>query len=145
MSASSFDVEVDTTSLSKTARDQIAGVVYVQIDGTAFPEARWSDSVIVVLSSWLEVLQSLRPGSRQVLTLRFFDGPFRLEVRDVGEQVLVRAIDSRGSDAVVDEAQVDLVKIRRSVTTAALQVLRECSKRCWWSPDIDHLVRLTSQ
>lgn len=145
MSTSSLDVEVDTAALSKTAHDHIGGVVYVQIDGRAFPDARWSDSVIVVLSSWLEVLQSLKPGSRQLLTLRFFDGPFRLELRDGGEQVLARAIDSRRSDAVVGDVHVDFLEFQCSVVRAALQILRECSRRCWWSPDIDRLAGLTNQ
>jgi|SRR5882762_8997300 len=56
MTTSTSTVAVDAQSLSRSARGRIAGVVYAEIDGTSLPERQWSDSVIVVLSSWLESL-----------------------------------------------------------------------------------------
>lgn len=144
MTTSSFTVAIDPQSLSRTARGQIAGIVYAEIEGGPFPERQWSDSVVVVLSSWIESLNGLITGASDSTSLRFMDGPFRLDLKRVANGVHVCAVDSRRQDVVVAEVDTELEVIRRSTVKAASQLLWECSERSWWSADIDHLVLLAN-
>jgi hypothetical protein len=144
MAQSSFRVVVDTQSLSRSSRGQVSGVVYTEISAMPFPERKWSDSVVILLASWLESLASAATVANSHVSLRFMDGPFRIEVERGGDYALIRAIDSRRGDAVVSEARTDFGTIRDAIALAAAQVLRACSDKTWWSPDIDRLVQLSA-
>ena len=144
MTTSSFTVAVNSQSLSRSARGQITGIVYAEIDGMPFPERQWSDSVVAVLSSWLESLNGLVTGASDSASLRFMDGPFRLDVKRGANGVHVYAVDSRRHEVAVSEMDTELEVIRSSTIRAASQLLWECSARSWWSPDIDRLVHLAN-
>ena len=145
MIKSSFNVGVNTESLSRSGRGQISGIVYAEIGGIPFPERQWSDLIVVVLSFWLESLGTLAAGSSRSTSLRFMDGPFRLDVHQNGERVHLSAIDSRQGDTLVHEMDAELKALYTATEAAAVQVLRACSEKGWWSPDIDRLVQLSNQ
>jgi hypothetical protein len=141
----SFTVSIDPQSLTRSARAQVAGIVFVEVGGVPFPERQWSDSVVVVLSSWLESLEALVAHTSDTASLRFRDGPFRLELTRHERSVHVNAVDSRRNDVVIVQTESELDLIRTATARAASQLLRECSEKSWWSPDIDRLVPLTKQ
>jgi hypothetical protein len=139
------NVAIDPQSLTRSSRGQVAGIVYAEVAGVPFPERQWSDSVVVVLSSWLESLNALVTHASDTASLRFRDGPFRLELTRYERSVHVNAVDSRRNDVVVVQTESKLDLIRTATARAASQLLWECSEKSWWSPDIDHLVLLTKQ
>jgi hypothetical protein len=139
-----FAVTVDTGSLTRSSHGQIAGVVYATINGRAFPEIAWSDSVIPVLSSWLEALLNLGRRSGGEVSLHFMDGPFRIDVAN-GERWHMKAIDGRRADRTVAERDVSPSEAIAAVQRAASRTLEACSERAWWSPDIDRLVGLCTR
>lgn len=145
MTMPSFAVLVDVESLNRSAHGQVSGIVYVEIDGIPFPERQWSDSIIVVLASWLEALNNLATGISPRTSLRFMDGPFRIDVQGGGDCVHVSAVDGRRGETLVNETDEDLAAMRTATRMAAAQVLQGCSQKTWWSPDIDRLVHLSNQ
>ena len=144
MTTSPFAIIVETQSLNRSTHGQIAGIVYAMVDGIPFPERGWSDSVVVVLSFWLEALNSLVTGVSDSASLRFLDGPFRIDMKRSASGVHLIAVDSRRQDVGVSELDIDLEGIRTQTVRAASQVLCACSEKNWWSPDIDHLVQLAN-
>jgi len=116
----------------------------MELDGIPFPERGWSDSVVSVLSSWLDATNDLAAGVTDSASLRFMDGPFSLDVQPGYGVVNLRAIDSRSGEQVIIETNVQMQELHQSTVSAASQVLRACSERNWWSPDIDRLVLLSS-
>jgi hypothetical protein len=140
----SFTVTVDTGSFTRSSRGQIAGVVYATVDGRAFPEASWSDAIVPILSSWLELLLDLANGTTGNVSLYFMDGPFRMDIANGEERWHITAIDGRGGERVVSEADVRAHDAIAAVRESVGQTLNACSERTWWSPEIDRLVRLST-
>ena len=139
-----FTIAVDPTSLTRSQRGQVAGVIYAEIDGVPFPERQWSDSVVVVLLLWIEALNELAAGSRDHLILPFMDAPLHLGLTRTLADVHVSAVDSRRADVIVAEMNDDLESIHGTAQEAASQVLRKCAEMLWCSSDTDQLVTSTN-
>jgi hypothetical protein len=138
LSGMAFLVRVDRSSFERNSNGLITGVLFVELDGVAFPDARWNDFVVVVLSWWLEALAPLRGGALPRVCL-FMDGPFQFEVQpDAGDTCRVKLVDGRRTASVV-ERQVPMRDIVDAVIGAARQVLDYCESSGWASPDIDTL------
>jgi hypothetical protein len=75
-----FTVHVDRSSFEKSADDLVTGIVFVEVNGVAFPDRHWNDFVVVILSWWLEALGRV-PGSSTPQICSFMDGPFHFEVQ----------------------------------------------------------------
>jgi hypothetical protein len=128
MTDEGFIVTVDTSSLTRSSRGQIVGVAYTTINGCAYPKAEWSDSVIPVLSSWLESLFDLANRSSGKVSLYFMDGPFRIEVANGGRWHMT-AIDGRRADRVVSESDISPDDAIAAVQEAVSRTLEACSER----------------
>ena len=138
LSGMAFLVRVDRSSFERNSDGLITGVLFVELDGEAFPDHRWNDFVVVVLSWWLEALAAL-PGGVSPLVCSFMDGPFQFEVQpDAVDKCRVKLVDRRRTASLV-EREVPIRDVVDAVLGAAREVLEYCESSGWASPDIDKL------
>src|SRR5215213_8990361 len=130
-------VVVVPESLSRSQRGQVAGIVYLELGGEAFPDPQWSDSVVVILGWWMEAILQLRSGDRASAELGFMDGPFRVIVKPgAGDPWYLEFVDE---NSVSKPAAIDLSRLENSALDAARAVDRACHLRGWRSADIARL------
>ena len=130
-------VELDLSTLRRSEHGSVTGVVAIRADGGTFPEVRWNDFPVVILSWWLEPVSRILQGTTRVWECRFMEGPLsvRLEQRRGDTWSLVGFRNSR----VEFTATVSCRAFIRSLLDAACQILRECQHRGWQSRDIETL------
>lgn len=122
-----------------------AGLVYAELclhlGEVQFPEPRWTDFVVVVLTWWCEALRRLLAGEREPIEVRFMEGPYLVEIgpTDHGLVHLV-LVEARLKRIIRCEADVDARAFIRSVLSATDRTIAECRTRGWWSDDADKLV-----
>jgi hypothetical protein len=127
-------VVVDPPSLTRSAQGQIAGIIYIELGGEAFPDNRWSDSVVVILEWWLNALRSLKTGHQSRIEFLFMDGPFRCElILDEGGHYRIALADQKG---IQTSTTIDAKELDASLLRAARAVDRACFEREWRSPDL---------
>lgn len=132
-----MQIVVDTDSLTRSVKGQIAGIVYTEIGGVAFPDDRWSDMVVVILEWWLSALFELTTGTSSSAEFLFMDGPFRFTV--ISDKTGYSRMDFIRGDILQSSANVELRDFADSVLKAAREVDRACFERKWHSPDIAQL------
>jgi hypothetical protein len=138
-----FDIRVDTASLRQSRIGSITGVLFLDFGEAQFPERRWSDFVVVVLTWWLETLQSISRADQEPTYLQFMDGPYRVRVSPSGtDGLLMECIEERPSELVVHSSTEDFEKTMREIRGAAEQVLKACIQREWRSNELDRLREL---
>lgn len=130
-------VEVDASTLTMSSYGSITGVVTIRVGSAAFPEARWNDFPVVVLSWWFEPVSRILASTSRVWECRFMDGPFslRLELQNDDAWTLL----GFHAGHVEFTATVSCRAFIRSLLEAARQILRECRQRGWQSRDIETL------
>jgi hypothetical protein len=130
-------VVVDTTTLDRSSHDSITGVVAIRADGVSFPDARWSDFPVVILSWWLEPISRILHGTTRIWECRFMDGPLSIRLQQEHEDswTLTGLRDSR----LELTARVSCRAFIRSLLGAGHQILRECRQRSWQGRDIEAL------
>jgi hypothetical protein len=125
----------------RTATGWVYAELYLQVGELQFPDPRWTDFVVLVLTAWCEALHRLLVGEREPIEVRFMEGPYLVEIapfdQDRVHLVLVEAGLKR---KICDEAEVDARPLIRSVLSAADKTLKECRARDWWSDDADKLL-----
>lgn len=134
---SRMQIVVDVDSLTRSAKGQIAGIVYVEVGGVAFPDNRWSDLIVIILEWWLSALFQLTTGLSSNAEFLFMDGPFRFDMT-LGETGYSQVDFIRGN-SLQASATVELRDFADSLLKAAREVDRACFERKWHSPDLDQL------
>ncbi|WP_434387716.1 hypothetical protein [Melittangium boletus] len=132
-------LHVDTDSLARTASGSLTGVLFLRGDGGAFPDERWSDFPVVVLTWWLEALDGLRAGRAPSASCRFMEGPFRVELTRRGAELLVRGQRTGRRVEVLLEERADLETFWREVRAVASRVVAACAAHGWTSKDLEAL------
>lgn len=119
----------------------IAGIWLVTRD-SAFPEAGWTDFVVVLLVWWADALLKLLRNDGQQARVHFMDGPPAVDVSTSSGILQFRMIDRDrqvgAPEAAVRPFVVDLVSQSRSVLDA-------CRSKGWWSTDADALELLLEE
>jgi hypothetical protein len=108
------------------------GCVWIDADGYAFPSARWSDFVIVIVAAFVQAeLALIEQESAEVF---FMEGPH--EVRVARTHVMLRT-----NGAIVRAGDMDPVTWRRSVVELGEALLEQCKANGWTSRDVESLER----
>jgi hypothetical protein len=132
-----IDVVADTSSLSRSRMGGITGVVYLRGPAGGFPDDRWSDFPVVILSWWIEGLTAVAAGRERSFEGMFMDGPLAFVVhRGAGTSGRI-AWGKRGEEVAI--GIVDIVALLRSAVTAGRLVAAACRERDWRSPDVENL------
>jgi hypothetical protein len=124
----------------RTATGLVYAELYLQVGELQFPDSRWTDFVVVVLSWWCEALHRLLAGVREPIDVRFMEGPYLVEIGplDQGRVHLVLVEDRKRE--ICCEAEVDARVLVRSVVSATDKTLKECRTRDCWSDDTGKLL-----
>ena len=133
-------VELGEGSLKRSGSDSPFGEIWLRVGWFAFPNAGWTDFVVVILGWWAEAAADALTGSSERHELVFMDGPFLATIRVVEDQIwhldLVKRARERES---VHSADVDGGSLSRSIAAASDQVLRRCIANRWISRDTERL------
>jgi hypothetical protein len=112
------------------------------LDDDSFPMPGWNDFAIVILSAFVEAVLRLRRGASRRETVRFMNGPFRVELEvspDGGWIIELAAEDDRD---VGRRSQIDPSSFVESLGSASNELLDACPKLHCWTRDEEALQRL---
>jgi hypothetical protein len=139
MSQAEIRIDLSEERLRRSGTGLALGDIWLSVDGSAFPSARWSDFIVVVLGWWCQALLELLRGDPEPRRVHFMDGPFHVELGPLVHGSLHLVLVER--DLQKQEVDVEPNPLVSSVLSAAAQVLHECRRRDWWSSDEDALAR----
>src|SRR4051812_8660011 len=92
LNARSVAIAVDPNSMLRSSRGQISCHFHVTLLGIPYPDANWSDSVVVVLQWWAEAIIALKRRQTESATLQFMEGSYALQIEAVApDQLRVHA------------------------------------------------------
>jgi hypothetical protein len=123
-------------------------MVFIKSDNQSFPDNRWNDFVVVVLTWWLDSFdRGLREGPGCSFRLRFMDGPFWVDVllRDLGRARFTFNEDRLNGPFVHGIAEGDLNTFLDSVLLSSREVLLVCQAKGYTSTDIGTLQNLVQR
>ena len=84
----------DFLELPTNSSDAFCTTFYVQIDDICFPYDQWTDFTKSILSTWTEnLIRNHRGYKSRKYSLYFMDGPFRIDVIQNGEKLLLQGIN----------------------------------------------------
>jgi len=75
-------------------------IFYVQVNGYCFPDNLWTDFTYPVLCMWTENLLRNKGRINTQYDLPFMDGPFRIAVKQNGEDLFMEGINGRADNRV---------------------------------------------
>ena len=136
-----LEIHVDAESLSRGTRN-IVGTCFIKFGELSFPDAQWSDFVVIILAWWLRTIEEVQGG--ESADLFFMDGPFLVRLRATGGgNVHVELIEERvGRTITHGEGSVSLAEITQTCLLAASRVLDACAERGWRDGAVDELSSL---
>jgi len=112
----------------------------VQLAGTPFPSADWTDFVVVVLGWWCESLAMIAEEPTQARDVRFMEGPFLVKLVPIADsRILVSPVDTSAAVAATGTIEVALASLMRTTLKASREILDACGARGWSSRDIEQL------
>jgi hypothetical protein len=132
-----IDVVADTSTLSRSGMGSITGVVFLRGPAGGFPDDRWSDFPVVILSWWIEGLTALAAGRERSFEGMFMDGPSAFVVQRGAGTTGRIAWGKRGEEVAI--GIVDIAALLRSAVAAGRLVAEACRARDWRSHDLDTL------
>lgn len=134
-------VVVDTKAISRSGAELVHGGLWLRFNDTTFPEAGWTDFIVVVLSWWVAATRRLVCAETTREEMRFMDGPYLAEVlRTQPGTWEVRCIESRAQGPFCrHEVSIEAGSLVESLLEACDAVLDACRQREWWSADADAL------
>lgn len=107
----------------------VDGTIFVELNGTCFPEDRWFDLPLSVLEMWSDQLCGFfrHPGN-QPITLRFMDGPFAVRLSPVSSQAAAVAFleDNQVIPYAHPECCIDLAAFAWEVQMRSSEVVAYC-------------------
>jgi hypothetical protein len=132
----------DESTLDQSTKGSITSVVYVDFGTISFPDDRWNDFVVVVVTWWLSALEKLERGIEREVVLQFMDGPYRITLtRHGATTVLLRCIEDRLNGGGLHEEQIELPALTAQVRRVARQVASACGRNRFQSNELDVLKR----
>lgn len=127
----------DKNSLRISSRKVITCVISIEpINGINFPEERWNDNIVNILSSWLENMLTISKHESNEVQFVFFDGPFSFK--------LFRENTEFGVTLFQHSREMGTFRINFSVFSDNLfrlsqEILEEAKLRGWVSDDLKQL------
>jgi hypothetical protein len=137
---------VDSESSGRSQSGLVWAGLYFRLGDVSFPADGWTDSVVVVLSWWIEAMVDLASGAGTRHEVMFMEGPYSVEIEPVSDAVWrVRCVERGLRRFTRSEGLVDAGLLVQSATQGAERALDLCRSRGWWSSDADSLVSTLEQ
>ncbi|WP_128559257.1 hypothetical protein [Streptomyces triticagri] len=115
-------------SLDQARSGAIWGDIWVRISGYAFPESHWNDMAVALLVELLDAVDSLAQDAERRIRVRFFDGPFHIDLAGLGGGVLHASASIDGTER---QGTVDLGELRQSLKRLGAELAATCVERGW--------------
>ena len=135
----------DDKFFTRSKSGAIWGTVYFQIgEGEFFPDQGWTDLVAAFVGAWMEGLIRVADGNSKQERIPFFDGPFAIDI-SMPEKEFVNLSFARYEKSVISKT-VEIKHLLAHGQSIARELLSQCQKRQWSTPDtetLDRILKLT--
>ena len=136
-------LQTDLQELERAQGGAIWGHVWLQTSNCSFPEERWWDVIVPVVTWWSSSLAKV--AGREILkdSHHFLDGPFRVDLslspenRNIVKVDLVRR--SVKSEMLIDSTEEDAATLLRNTIAVGKELVAACEKRGWADRDVANL------
>ena len=137
----SFRIILDCTTLHMSKMGSATGNIWIDVNGTAFPEAEWSDFPITILGWWLQAYIEAQTPHQAAMTFVLMDGPFALKLcrADDDSWIVELSETGRRSERSNAAGSVNDGDVLRALLDAANTLLAECDRRGWVTSDVEDL------
>ncbi|MGO4461971.1 hypothetical protein AB4039_32460 [Streptomyces sp. M-16] len=123
-----FEVLCDVESLNLARSGSIWGNVWVDISGFSFPEPNWNDMPVAFIMELLDAVDFVRRAEGRRRRVRFFDGPFWIDLAGRGDGAVSVSANAHGA---CKEATVSARDMARSLAAVRIALVRACLARGW--------------
>ncbi|MFI6503920.1 hypothetical protein [Nonomuraea typhae] len=82
-------VSLDRTRVENDSPELVVAPIWLDLDGSPFPEEGWFDFPIPLLTWWLTEVRDLLNGEQDECWLTFMDGPFEARIAREGDAFVV--------------------------------------------------------
>src|ERR1044072_8748135 len=120
-----FVLRCDTASLEMARSGAIWGSVWVEVDGDPFPETEWNDMPVAFIGELFDAVEYVRSLAGRSRRVRFFDGPFWVDVVSRPDNEIAISVNSRGASPEVVVAADGLIRSMMIVTRAFMEACRD--------------------
>ena len=122
----------------------IYSAFYVDINGIAFPDDKWTDFPIAILRMWSEsVISNVINKKSSVFNLIFIDGPFSIECSNEQGQIQMRLINNRKKRKIEHEFTISTNNLIQSISQTTQSMISIIDHRDYGEIiDIDELKNL---
>lgn len=127
--------------LSCTAAGAVYGNISVRVNGLSFPDAHWTDFVVIVLNWWCQAVLRLVRGEKGPVEVRYMEGPFLVEISAPASEVWHMALVNAGlTRRVLHRTDIEASSLVSSILEASDRTIATCRRQSWSSTDLDELV-----
>lgn len=127
-------------ALSRTAAGVVYGNISLQLGDSKFPDADWTDFVVVVLTWWCQAVLRLLRGEKGPVEVRFMEGPFLVSISVAEPEVWhVSLLEDGLTRRLKNGADVRPAPLIRSILEAADRTIVFCRRQAWPSSDLEQL------
>ncbi|PFM75253.1 hypothetical protein COJ46_22125 [Bacillus sp. AFS077874] len=136
------NIIINSNSLYKYESDSIIGEIYFQIGDFVFPEVKWTDFVVVILTWWNKEFMYLKNASIQSsYELDFMDGPFMVKVTkkslELVELEFLRETVNKKISLYRIECSLD--EISKTLLRATNSLIKQIKINNWNTEDVQEL------
>ena len=126
---------------------------YVTCDGVAFPDEEWTDDALSIISMWIEDVVRHKGYKKCSYVLYFMDGPYWIEVQQVGEELILRGIEDKKDKEIKFTVSCTVQELRKKLQKNLYKLERiiQTNEKCddYWrdqfQPVIDHYKEVLRQ
>ncbi len=140
-------VEVDQATLRISSSKAVTGLICLKAGETSFPENKWNDFVIVLLTWWFESLLDVQASRSPAFELSFMDGPFLARGCLIDKQAIsMEFVEGRArGERLVFTAEGTLDTLQNSMIGAAEETIRAVELHGWQARDLGKVKELLSE
>lgn len=123
-----FELFCDVESLDLAGSGSIWGNVWINISGCSFPERNWNDIPVALLAELLDAVSFVRHAEGRHRRVRFFDGPFWIDLVGRSDGAVTVSANAHGAD---NQATVSGHDMARSLAEVRIDLVHACLERGW--------------
>ena len=140
----SFQVIVHPSTF-QASLSSLAGQIWIESDGHAFPSELWDDFPVTIVRWWIDESLALAEATADSAEFRFMDGPWWVTVTREGDEWTLQMVDGHKAGGVVTTATGRPREVMNALQRAAMTILEACDSIGWLNEDVAALRRSSEQ